>query len=367
MRVRTRGSDVVISVHSYSNRNTCIFMVFLGLVASWPIWYIIASWFTHAPHTREDWYPAFYLCLALTGWGFLLGLGAVKRFIVTPNAVLVTDGLLRRVLTFPCEENQAIRLQSILSERADRPQTTWLVKLVAGRHEFTLDERTGHQLESRGIAEAVAKALGCRMLEKDEEGQDLTFPASELDLPYVERVKRHPSLVGRPVNEPPHVGVRRTEKDGRLEFTWGLVTPSLLMSMLSLGVVFFLVSAVPPKANQKSYLEYARLTGDYHLYMTIGAVIVAALLLSAGFRLRLRLTPKAVYLQKSMWGVPFARSSMALCEVEEVQMAHTVRGPVVQVVGDRRLIEFRASDDDVAQWLAHEIRAYLAQPGFSCS
>lgn len=367
MRARTRGEDVIITVHTSSNRSKSIFLMFVGLCASWPSWYIIASWLTHVPKSWEDWYPAVYMCVGFTGAGFLLGVLSNKTINIDATSVRVTDGFLHRALTFPREEGQSIRLQSILSERNERPQTTWLVKLVAGRHEYLIDERVGRQLESRGIAEGVARALGCPLREKDDEGTELSFPAADLDFPYVERVKRYPSLIGRAIAQPPNAGVTRLEKEGRLEFVWGIVTPSLLLSMLALGLVFLVVSAIPPKANHMSYLEHARRTGSYQLFYLVGGVIVAALVFSAGYRLRLRLSPKGIYLQKSIWGIPVLRHTLKLCEVEEVQMAHTVRGPVVQVLGDRKLIEFQASDDEVAQWLAHEIRVYLAAPDLSCA
>lgn len=367
MRTRIRGEDVIITVHTSSNRSKGVFLMFLGLCASWPMWYIAASWLTHAPKSWEDWYPALYVCAGFTSVGFFLGLLSNKTIAISPTSVRVTDGPLHRALTFPREAGQSIRLQSILSERNERPETTWLVKLVAGRHEYLLDERVGRQLESRCVAEGVARALGCSFREKDDEGVELTFSAADLDLPYVERVKRYPSLIGRAVAAPPRPGVTRVEKEGRLEFSWGIVTPSLLLSMLALGLVFFVVSAIPQKAGHMSYLERAHQSGSYHLYYLVGTVIVAALVFSAGYRLRLRLTPKGVYLQKSIWGIPMVGHTLKLCQVEEVQMAHTVRGPVVQVLGDSKLIEFQASDADVAQWLAHEIRVYLAAPGLSCA
>lgn len=362
MRIEARGRDVDIIVHTDRNRSVSVFVVFVGLVAVWPLWYMGATWFAHEPRTWADWTPAVTLSGVLSFAGVLLAVASRKRISVAPDTVRVFEGPLRRPLTFTWADGPApaIRLQGILSERKDHPKTTWLVKLVSGRHEYTLDERAGRQMESRALAEAVAKALSCSFVEKDERGNDLMLSAADLDLPYPERVRRYPSLIGSPVPQPSGVRIRHFERDGRREFSWGIVTPSLLFGMAILGLMFFAASAVPERPRHPSYLEVARARGDFHLYVWTAGILAAALLICAGFRFRLRLSAKGVRLSESIWGVPLTSRTLPIDAIEEVQVSHTVRGPVVQVLADRRMIEFRASDPDVAQWLAYEIRAYLA-------
>jgi hypothetical protein len=247
-----------------------------------------------------------------------------------------------------------------MSERNERPLTTWIVKLVCQRYEYTLDERLGQQLESRGVAEAVAKALGCPLLEKNDDGNDVVIDSRDLDLPFHERVKKYPALLGKPIPMPANAGVHRQEGGGRIEFSWGIVTPSLLLSMVALGVVFFIVSAIPSRPEQPSYLARAHASGDYHLYVWTAAIIAGALLISAGFRIKVTLSPAEIHLSETLWGVPLLTRAIPARSIEEVQVVHTVRGPQVQVVSDRALIQFRAADADVAGWLGHEIRSHLA-------
>lgn len=363
MRAKRHGNDLVILAHTTSNQSRGVFLVFLGLIASWPTLYMFDLWFTHAPRSLYDWAPAGLAATLLTIAGFYLIVGSTKRICVNDERIGVKDGPLHPVLTFQWQGEKFVRLQSIISERDDRPQTTWIVKLVNDRHEYTLDERLGQQIESRGIAEAIAKTLGCPLMEKNEDGQDLAIEARDLDMPFSERVKRYPNLLGRPIAQPANAGVVRSDRNGGVQFSWGIVTGGLLAGMIGVGLLFFIVSAVPPQADHPSYFAIARANGDYRIYYGVISVIMLALFVISGFRVRVTLDVTEIDMAETLWGVEIAHCSIPNCEVEEVQVSQTVRGSKVQVVSDNALMQFRTGDMQVAGWLAYEIRTHLAGPG----
>lgn len=362
MRDRETSEEVVITVHTYSNRSLGIFVMFLGLVTTWPLWYMYCMWFASMPQTLTQWLPAVIAAVVLTVAGFLLAFASYKRIVVNPRWIRIVDGPLHQSVTFHWTSDPRVRLQSIVSERNDRPKTTWIVKLLSERFDYTIDERLDRQLESRGIAEAVAKALGCPLLERDEEGE-VVIEARDLDMPFRQRVEKNPALLGKPIAQPPNAGVLRTESERALTFSWGIVTGGLILSIVAIGLILFVFSAIPLKLDQPSYFEYARRAGDYHLYLRSAAVILFALVVLAGFRIRVSLTPTEVQLYETLWRFPFVSRSISNCDIEEIHVFHTVSGPTVQVVSDEALLQIRTSDSKVAGWLAHEIRQYLVDKG----
>ncbi len=253
-----------------------------------------------------------------------------------------------------------MKLQHVVSESEEHPQTTWIVKIVTDRHEYTVDNRKDQQIESRGVAESVARALCCPLVERYDTVGDVVIEASDLKLPFRERVKRYPALLGRPVPAPPNANISRIERANGIEFRWGAVTTNLVLGVLILGLLFFLLSAVPPRADQPSYLTWACRTGNYRLYYMCASVIALALLIVSGYRATIRLAPTDIRFIEKLWGVPLLRRKIGTQQVEEVRVQHTMRGPVVQIVSDRALLQFRTTDAVVAAWLGYEMRCFLA-------
>lgn len=356
------ADSVRITTHTDSNRGLCLFLLFAGLVASWPVWYMICTWNGHAPQVWDEWRPALWGCLIIAGGGLLLGTLSFKTVLVSTalRQVHVKDGPLRRSLVFPWEDSPLVRLQALVSERDEHLQTLWLVKLACGGHEYTIDERRGHQLASRGLAEALARAIGCPLQERGEDGVEVRFEPDDLGLSFGARALRHPSLAGGSAQQPAGSRVRRVQRPQGTSFSWGFVTPSLLFGMLGVGLAFFLVSTVPAGFHQPSYYQVARATGDYHLYLILFATIAAGVGALAGFRVRLDLEARHVRLSETLWAIPLMRRTLPCETIEEVQVAHTVRGAVVKLVGETAMIEIRAGDAGVAAWIGQEVRSHLA-------
>ncbi|MBM3464802.1 MAG: hypothetical protein FJX76_22115 [Armatimonadetes bacterium] len=361
MRVRKRpGAETLIILPTDANRNLGVFFIFIGITASFPLWYLWCVWFGRLPRGANDWYPAVVMASVFVLIGYILAVHSRKKITVTADAIRVKDGMFRHQLRFTWNGPPLIKLQHIDSEQIDRPRVKWLVKLVNERYEYTIDERVNQQLQSRALAEALAKTLGCPLQEKLDDGTQLSIAASDLDIPFRERVEKYPNLLGTAIDAPVSTAVKVTRENGAARYEWGVATTGAIVDVLVVGLVFVLMSAIPPSAERPSILETARGTGDFTLYFWLAGVVVLFLAVISGFRVLLSLAPDRVSLRETLWGIPISIRRIAAERVEEIQLNRTVRGPIVQIVSDEALIQFRVSDLDTAAWLTYEIRCHLA-------
>ena len=359
--IHPTSTETVIRLSTAANRSLGVFLVFLGLVGTLPTWYLICAWTRVVPQTRADWYPSLVAAAVISGMGFLLAVHSRKQIRVLQQELEVRDGLFRKALHFRWSGTPIVRLQHVEREEGIRRHVTWLVKLVSERYEYTVDERIDQQLESRALAEALAKLLVCPLKERTEEGTDVIIDPRDLDLPLRERVTKYPALLGKPMPRPAGVPLRtRIIEDGAaLDFSWSLLGPTFILDILVLGAVFFVLSTIPERQNQPSLWEVARTSGNYTLYLWVAAVITLMLLLVIGLRISLRLDPASAQLRELFFGLPLRTRTIPNREIEEVRLFLSVQGPAVQIVSDRRILQFRAGNVDLASWLAFEIRCFL--------
>lgn len=359
--IRKTPAETIIHVPTAANRSVGVFLVFLGLVGTFPTWYIIRAWTSVVPHTRSDWYPAFVAAVLMASTGFLLAVHSRKQIRITADNLEVRDGLFHRALHFKWSGTPIIRLQNVERGEGPRRSVTWLVKLVSERYEYTVDERVDQQLESRAVAEAVAKTLKCPLKERTVDGTDVVIDPHDLDLPFRERVTRYPALLGKPMPRPAGVPFRTRilDQGSAVDYSWSLMGMAFILDILVVGVVFFVLSAIPERQHQPSLWEAARTSGDYTLYLWVAAVIAFLLVLTAGLRVSLHLGPTSARFRELFFGIPLRTRTIPNDEIEEVRLFFSVRGPTVQIVSDRRILQFRVSDADLAGWLAFEIRCFL--------
>lgn len=364
MIVRTReGGDTEIVVPSDANQDAGIMLVFLALIATLPVWYLYCTWFGSLPKdwSLHTWYPA------LLGTSFLLAAGLGLLFGTSKTLRVATDGvhirvsLRRQVLHFARSAQACIKLQRVENEAVAPSRVVWLVKLVGERHEFTLDERINQQFQSRMLAEALAKALGCPLLEKADDGSMVAIDPKDLDLCLRERLARYPQLRGVSAQKPAHGFVRVTDSGHERSFSWHLVTSGLYLDLLGLGLALFVLTAVPWTHERPSLLENCVRSGDFSLYYKLAGCLATCSLVVAGYSKRLVLSPQDVRLQDHLWGLLLGSKSLTTSKIEEIHLGSGVRGPVLQIISDEGLLQCRLHDAATASWLASEVQNYLLE------
>jgi hypothetical protein len=361
MRRRSKDNQVIISVASEANRDGGIFLVFLGLVGAVPLHYLVsqllfreASW---------DWRVGALFGVALVFCGLWLIFFTRKRFLVGPGSVVIREGLWRRPIRYRWRESPRIRLRCNTEERGGEPVTVWQVSLVDGRYEYTLDRRPGQQLESRMLAELLAKAIGCPVVEKTE-GGEVVIALEDLDLPFSERVKRDPRLLGECREQPRHNPIRLDRKGQEHIYSWSLFTSGLLHEISMFFLIALGLSLVPLSRESGelglSLLDLARKTGDYTYFWAVGGIYGVALAVLKGYRVQVRVGPEGAGTRILLWGLPLSQRFIPARELEEIGLCAEARGWFVHMISDTRILSVRLASKEVAGWLCSQLRHLAA-------
>ncbi len=354
-----RNQKVFVLIPSDVNRDLAIFLIFLGIVGAVPTFYIINKLFIHA--YNFDWRLGGFIGLGLVVVGLILLFGTRKSFRLGGGELRLRDGMFRRPLIYHWHEAPRIRMRTVEEERSGKPTDVFEVHLVDGRYNYLLDRRPGKQMDSRILAEILAKAIGCPIVEKSRETGDLVLQAEELDLPYAERAARYPVLLGTPPDEkvPSTIGVRSEGADKIL--TWRSFNRNLFSEVLvGFGLVLaaeFLpfksgAEGVPPR----SFFDIMHANNDYKPLFIQCGLLVLFLLFLAGLRHEFWLKADKVVWRQLLWGLPTRQVSIPTRHLEQISVRESSRGYFLQLISDETIITRRLGDEDTARWLARTIR-----------
>lgn len=359
-----RSASGVISIPSSSNNDLGMFLVFTGLALSFPMRALL-----HRVYPEQAWVDwASPLGFAIVVLGFLLMRYTRKRFWQEGQSIRVQDGWLRRSLSYRWSGQPMIRLRSQEEERGPNTLEFWLVSLVDGKAQYVLDRRQGHQIESRSLAEALAKTINCPVLEKAESGE-ITIPREELDLPFRERVKKQPELLGAEAPKPEPCPIEVVENNGQERYTWRLLSPAMLNEFFTLVCFVLLLAIVPifPKTVpgqevverfQLSFLDIARHKHHFTYFYVTGAIVTLTAFFLFGYRKELRASRQRLDAQDRLWGIPVWSASIPADQLEEIWVRQSARGAHLQLISDACIISGRISNSGVAAWLAWRLRRF---------
>lgn len=367
MNVRVRPGETRIVVSSASGRDLGLFLIFLALVGTAPALYMYDAIFLRQFVAVRDWAPAINASIILIVFGLLLMFNTHKVILVRDHLLLVRDGFWRRALRFQWSESCCIKMRSIEQEIRHRVFEVWQIKLVSQGYEYLVDARPNQQLLSRRLAEALAKSLHCDLVEVDQ-GRELVIASGDLDLPFCDRVRKYPTVIGTSVSIPPNASALiqyGTQPNGHRFFRWGVTASWLLLEILLLTLVALLLSVLPWHDQSIFYLAVAH--NNYSYYYGVLLLLFLSMVVLPGFQAELVLNDAVSY-RAMIWRVPIDSNTIPLEQVEEIRQYDGIRGPVVQIISDRRIISFRVSDRDLARWLAYEVGRIVARcPGLEAT
>lgn len=355
-----RGADN-FSVPSDANRDLGIFLVFTGIVASVPAYYLFRTLVMHT--TLIDWRKGAALGLLLVLAGLFLMAFTRRSFRVRDGRIEVRDGLVRRPIRYTWKSEPRIRLQSLEIERAGRTVESWQVMLVDGKYEYLLDARPNQHLESRCLAEFLAKSIGCPLVVRQDAGSSVQIEAADLDLPFSERVHRYPSLLGPSPERPDPFPIAEQVQGEKRNYQWGMMTSGLLTEAVGLFLVALAVSVIPLPGDREmdySLVELARLHHDFTYFQVTGGLFLLALFTLFGYRVKLELTPDVVLACTTLWGVPTWRCEIPLKVLEEITTRGRSQGAFLMLVSDERIISLRIQRQHLAEYLAAELQYAVA-------
>ncbi|MEW6283891.1 MAG: hypothetical protein AB1758_35085 [Candidatus Eremiobacterota bacterium] len=360
---RVRDETVTLRIPSESNRDLGIFLVFLGVVGAVPGVYLVSRLILH--RVDWDWRTGGFLGLGLVALGLWLLLFTRKTFRLTPREIRIQDGPVRKAVVYRWEGVPVVRLRSVEEERAGKGVEVFEVHLVDGHYNYLLDRRPGQQMESRTLAEMVAKAVGCPVREKTREEGEITLAAEELDLPFVERVRRHPALLGTPVEETPPAASPVTEQrnGSTLRFSWSAFHKDGIGEILVAAALLLGIQLLPFRLDSEgptlSMWDLARTSGDYSVFLGELGFLLLVLVLLSGQRHEFLVDPDRVRWKRTLWGTTLKQVSIPIRELEQISVRDSSRGTFVQLISDRVIVS-RRLPMATAAWLAGRLRHHLA-------
>lgn len=355
-----RGDSTELSIPTDANRDIGVFLLFLSVFAVVPLYALTMRLVFET--TEYDWNKGLLLALGMGLIGVVLILFSRKKITVSQTNITVKDGLFRPGMRFGWSEQPAVRLYSIEEERGGRQVEVWLVNLVDGKNQYTLDQRVGQQMASRTLAEMVAKTINCPVIEKAG-GKDVRIERSELDLPFVERVHRHPILLGQEVDKPSDCAVKETLSSERQEFHWRLWSAQLVLQVGVLFAVLFGFSLLPlgKSTGNRSLLDLARLEKEYLYFYALAGLLVIALVMLAGYRVLLVADRQQVSVRATVFGVPVRSQSIPVTELEDIAVRNSAQGAFLQFISDALIITQRLDDLEAGRWVASLTRRFYAK------
>lgn len=362
---RQSGSQAEIWLPTDINRDLGLFLMFLGVVGVVPLQYLLAQTLPVEAGAIAG--------LVVAVFGFLLVRFSRKRFLVSANEVVLREGLFKRPLRYRWESQPAIKLRSQEEERSGKVREYWLVYLVDGKRQYALDHRAGNQIESRSLAEALAKAINCPVIERTDSGE-ITIPRDELDVPFRDRVKTHAVLLGPEVERPENCSVALEETEAEQRYSWRLMNPGLLAELTWVFVGLMLLAMLPlfpgyepaedgsPRRQgmQLSFADLALKEHDFTYFYTVGGLAAVTLFVAFGYSKRLTVNRDEVRLTDRLYGVVVIRRIIKANVLEEIWVRNSSRGAHLQFISDEVVISGRTSSLQVAGWIASRVRRFYA-------
>jgi hypothetical protein len=358
----------IITVPTDKHRDLGLFMVFLGVVGTLPADFLF-EWLGY--DGPESFVAGVSGLMCLLMGLYFIGFSR-KTFRIESDAIFVKDGLFEKPVRYAWEESPKLRLRSQEEDRGNVHLEFWLVNLIDGKRQYVLDRRLGNQMESRCLAEAIAKTIRCGVIEKSDHGEILV-PLEELDLPFSERARRNPNLLGDIVDTPPVGSSIEKEAHGdTLKFSWPLANSGLVSEFLTIVIIVVLLSVVPifharpnldkpteePARFHRSFWDLARQDGNYLFFFVSGATLALAYIGLFGYRKEILACPERLSSTDRLWGVPLNRSVIPSEKLEEIWVRQSSRGTHIQFISDDCIIAGRTSSLETATWLASQVRHY---------
>jgi hypothetical protein len=353
-----------ITLPSSRDRDTGVIMLFLSLVAYYAV-PTLANQFGYSHGTASLVSTPIGLILMVLGFSMLFL--ARKTITAGDGKVRIKDGFVARPLTLRYESTPSVKLSVYEEDNHGRTDQIWTVHLIDDGRQYLVDRRVGQHVAVRSLAENLAKATGGSMVEMHD-GQALKFELSELDLPFIERVQKHPTLLGTPVEEPPDKMVQYSRDANGIEVSWSFFRSGLLLEVFLVAACLAGAAFIPlpggPDGKGFSLYEAERAQQDYRYFAGVAVFTVVSLALLSGYRNRIQLNPKVGAIsQSTVWGVPVRTGKIPLSKLENVGISITSRGPYLQLISDEKILREMLPSTHIARWLGWEMRQYLASLG----
>ncbi|MEK7865190.1 MAG: hypothetical protein AAB434_00810 [Planctomycetota bacterium] len=241
----------------------------------------------------------------------------------------------------------------------ERPIVWWQVR--AGTEEAPLvAEKVGAEVEMGEVAAELARFYNVPLVRSLADGREVRIEPSDLDLSFVDRVRKYPRTLG-PIPSPSDT-VEMEDEGGAVTYRWDALTPATGVFLLALWVLswFYLTWPVVPEAagGRELRWEMALRTGDWvHFAVTVVPALLLSLL-AVWWNGRLTLKGEEVRLEVRIL-FPVVRRTVALADLREV-WASGLTLLLLTRTGQAGALFFDWGTSRAARFIAADLRYRLA-------
>ncbi len=244
----------------------------------------------------------------------------------------------------------------------DRPLIWWSVRAGAPDGPVVA-EKCDAEIEMGEVASELARFFGVPCVRRVTDGRDVRIEPSDLDMPFVDRVRKYPQTLGSFL--PPSESIEIEDEGGEVAYRWGALTAGTALFLVVLWLLswFYLTwPAQEPTAGERELVwqRAARLHewGPFYVTALPAAIATLVLLLWRGC---VRLTKEAVVVEVSFL-LPIRRRWIALHDLREVWASG---GSLLLLARDGRARArfFDWGQARSARFVASDIRYRLASRG----
>lgn len=238
---------------------------------------------------------------------------------------------------------------------SEKPIVVWQVR-TDGADGPIVAEKLGAEVEMGEAAAELARFYGVPLVRTLSDGRDVRVEPADLDLSFVERVRKYPRTLGSIPS--PSDTVEIEDEGGEVTYRWGALTPATGGLLLSLWVLswVYLTWAVGPTREPR--WDLALRTGDWvHFAVTVVPAFLLTLL-AVWWSGRLTLEGDRLIIEARVL-VPIRRRVIPLVDLREV-WASGLALLLLTRTGQTWALFFDWGAARAAQFVAADLRYRLA-------
>lgn len=371
VRTKTRtlnyfGGDSY-STRSDSNRDLGMFLIFVGVVGSVPLYYLFNALVLRNPDW--DWRMGASLGLVCVVAGVALMRLTQCHFRVLHDersgVIEVRDGFMHGKMQYNFGPQAVVRLQATSVTRRGADVDCWEVELIDGKNQFLLDSKVERLQESRALAEFLARSMGCPMVVTYGAGDDVSIAAADLDLSYSKRVKKYPALLGPKVERPRNCPVTVRDVDGGTGriYSWGVLASGLLVETIGVFLAAAAVGLIPvfgKVGDHYSLFKQAVEQHDFSYFIVCGFLVGVAVILQLGYHVEVAVRGERILATGMIWGISVWKRSILVESVEEIASRVRHNGVILQLVSDEMIVTVKLGRLDTANYVTSDLRWFVA-------
>lgn len=298
--------------------------------------------------------------MLLAAAGLFLIRFSCKRYRISPERILIRDGYFSPPRVYEVDGMPSLRLREQEEQVSGKAVMASLVILSVDKVHHVLDHRAGNSLESRSLAEALARALQCALIEDSEEGEE-QLSSHDVGLSFGERARLHPSLVGRQIEQPGHCRVSLQETNGTQVYRWKLMSQSLFFDFVSLVLIVCAVAVLPLFSGESeikySFLDLARREGQVTYFIVTGLFLMALGFVPIAGSRKLVATPEGLTVHKRLLGLCVSEQHIPSGHLSEIWVG---RGAYLYFLSDQSQLGCGVPTQPTAAWMASRLRRFYA-------